>query len=143
MVPPMGAPLVHRIRVRYHECDRQGVVFNAHYLAYFDLTLTELLRAAFGSYDAMVERGVDVVAAEAQLRFRASARFDDEIDIELGISHLGTTSIVLAYAIRRDGELLLDGQTRHVFVGATTLAKTPIPDWAHAARAPWVVPTVD
>jgi acyl-CoA thioester hydrolase len=138
-VPPMGSPLVHRIRVRYHECDRQGVVFNAHYLAYFDLTLTELWRAAFGGYDVMVDRGVDLVVAEAQLGFRRSARFDDEIDIELSISHMGNSSLVTQYAIRRDGDLLLEGQTRHVFVDAKTLAKTSIPDWVRAGLEPWLV----
>ena len=62
---------------------RQGVVFNAHYLAYFDVGITELWRAAFGSYEAMIERGVDVVVAEAHLRFARSARFDDELTLEV------------------------------------------------------------
>jgi acyl-CoA thioester hydrolase len=51
--------------VRYHECDAQGIVFNANHFAYFDVTLTELWRAAFGSYDAMVEAGSDVVVVDA------------------------------------------------------------------------------
>ena len=54
-----------QLRVRYGECDPQGVVFNAHYLAYFDTSITELWRAAFGSYQAMLDRGVDIVLAEA------------------------------------------------------------------------------
>ena len=48
----MGEPFTHHLRVRYAECDAQGVVFNAHYLAYFDTSLTELWRAAFGGYQA-------------------------------------------------------------------------------------------
>ena len=44
----MGSAFVHPLRVRYAECDPQGVVFNGHYLAYFDIALTELWRAAFG-----------------------------------------------------------------------------------------------
>ena len=48
----MTPPFVHQLRVRYHECDAQGIVFNAHHFAYFDVTLTELWREAFGSYDA-------------------------------------------------------------------------------------------
>ena len=46
-------PFVHRHRVRYHECDPQGIVFNANWLTYFDVTLTEWFREAFGSYDAL------------------------------------------------------------------------------------------
>ena len=60
----------HRLRVRYVECDAQGVVFNAHYLAYFDIGITELWREALGSYQDMLDAGVDVVVAEAGVRFR-------------------------------------------------------------------------
>ena len=76
------ARFVHELRVRYGECDPQGIVFNPNYLAYFDHTVTELWRAsAIGSWDAMVERGVDVVVGEANIRFRAPARFDDLIAV--------------------------------------------------------------
>jgi acyl-CoA thioester hydrolase len=135
----MGAPLVHRLRVRYHECDRQGVVFNANYLAYFDVTITELMRAAFGSYDAMVARGVDVVVAEAKLRYLSSARFDDEIDVGLTISRIGETSATFRFEVRRGSELLVEGETRHVFVDARSLRKTSIPAWAREGLAAWVV----
>jgi acyl-CoA thioester hydrolase len=135
---------VHRLRVRYPECDMQGVVFNAHYLAYFDMSMTELWRAAFGSYQAMLDRGVDIVVADAQLRFRAPARFDDELTLEVAVSHLGTTSIVTDHLIRREdqGETreLVRGVLRHVVVDRATLGKTPIPDWARAGLAPWLVP---
>ena len=71
----------HQLRVRYGECDPQGIVFNPNYLAYFDHTVTELWRASsLGSWESMVERGVDVVVGEANLRFRAPARFDDLLD---------------------------------------------------------------
>lgn len=133
----MTPPFAHVIRVRYAECDQQGVVFNAHYLAYFDISMTELWRAAFGGYGAMLDRGVDLVVAEAQLRFRASARFDDELTLEVAVAHLGTTSILTDHAIRRDAEPLVSGSMRHVVVDRRTLAKTPIPDWARAGLAPW------
>ena len=75
----MPAPYVHRLRVRYGECDPQGVVFNAHYLAYFDIALTELWRESLGGYRLMTDSGVDMVVAEAGVRYRASAGFDDEL----------------------------------------------------------------
>lgn len=135
----MGQPFSHQIRVRYAECDAQGVVFNAHYLAYFDMNINELLRAACGSYLAMLERGIDIVVAEAQLRFRAPARFEDELVLEIAIAQLGTTSITSEHRISRDGELLVEGMLRHVAVDPDTLSKTPIPDWLREQLEPWTV----
>jgi len=122
-------PFVHCLRVRFHECDPQGVVFNAHYFAYFDVALTEMWREAFGSYGEVVDSGTDVVVAEASATFRAPARFDDELDVTLGIDRLGTTSMTMATLIGRDGELLVEGRMVHVFVDTATMAKRPIPDW--------------
>ena len=135
------APFVHRLRVRYHECDAQGVVFNANYFTWFDVTLTELWRAAFGSYGAMLERGSDVVVAEASARFLSPARFDEELEIAMAVEHLGTTSMVSDLRVRRDGDELVQGRLVHVFVDVGTHSKQAIdPEvrralgrWAHGA----------
>jgi acyl-CoA thioester hydrolase len=134
----VGEPFTHTMRVRYAECDLQGVVFNAHYLAYVDVAITELWRSAFGGYQEMLERGVDVVVAEAQLRFHASARFDDELTLEVAVTRLGTTSIVSRHRILRGEELLVECTIRHVLVDLPTLTKKDIPDWARERLAPWV-----
>jgi acyl-CoA thioester hydrolase len=126
-------PFSHELRVRYGECDPQGIVFNANYLAYFDVTVTELWREAIGPWQAMVERGYDVVVAEANVRFRSPARFDDVIALGVRVAELGRTSLRLELDIRRDGELLVEGWLRQVFVDAKTWAKTEIPDWAREA----------
>jgi len=125
-------PFVHRLRVRYVECDAQGVVFNAHYLAYVDIGITELWRAAFGSYQVMLERNVDVVVASASLRFLSPARFDDELRCEVAVTHLGNTSIVTRHRMYRDDQLLVEVEIRHVTVTRDDLVKTPIPDWARS-----------
>jgi acyl-CoA thioester hydrolase len=132
-------PFVHTLRVRYGECDAQAVLFNAHYLAYIDDTITEMWRAAFGGYQRMLERGVDIVVAEANLRFRNPARFDDQVTIEATVVRLGTTSLETAYRFLRDGQLLLEAALRHVFVTYGTAEKTPIPDWAREALQAWAV----
>ena len=124
----MGARHTHRIRVRYGECDPQGVVFNAHYFAYFDIALTELWREALGGYTTMMEEGVDLVVAEATARYKAPARFDDELDLEVEVARVGTTSLVTSLRIRRDGELLVEGDMVHVFIDRAALTKTPIPE---------------
>jgi YbgC/YbaW family acyl-CoA thioester hydrolase len=88
----VSAPFVHELRVRYGECDPQGIVFNANYVAYFDVAFTELCREGFGSWQEMVERGIDAVLGEVNVRFRAPARFDDVLRLEARIARLGTTS---------------------------------------------------
>lgn len=133
----MGEALTYELRVRYGECDAQGVVFNANYLAYFDNSINELLREACGSYQAMLDRGVDIVVAEANLRFRAPARFEELVEVEIALTHLGMTSIVSEHRISRNGEVLVEGTVRHVMVAAGTASKTPIPDWLREALGPW------
>jgi acyl-CoA thioester hydrolase len=127
-------------RVRFHECDPQGIVFNANYFTYFDMTMTELFRASFrtAGYTEMIsEHGVDVVVAEATARFAGSARFDDEIELRAAITRLGTTGMTTALDVARGDDVLVSGELRHVFVDATTWEKTPIPDAVRAALAGW------
>lgn len=123
----MTPPFVHQLRVRYHECDAQGIVFNAHHFAFFDITLTELWRDAFGSYNTLVEAGSDVIVAEARASFHASPRFDDLLDIEMTIEKLGNTSMVSRFEEKRAGQLLVSGRMVHVFVDPSTNQKQQIP----------------
>ena len=133
----MGDEFRHSIRVRFNECDPQGHVFNANYLAYFDVCLTEMWREAIGGWQAMVERGIDAVVGEATIRFRSPARNDDLLDLRMSVANLGTTSITTEVEIVRDGETLVEGTLRHVCVDAKTLQKTPIPDWLRDGLAPY------
>jgi acyl-CoA thioester hydrolase len=131
----MPEPFRHRIRVRFNECDGQGVVFYANYLVYFDIAMTELWREAFGNgYAGMIETGTDAMVAEANIRYRASARFDDELDLVAQVTRIGTTSSVTRLTAERasDGEVLADGELRHVFIDVGTLEKTEIPDEVRA-----------
>src|SRR5207237_7402387 len=123
----LAGPLSHKLRVRYAECDVQGVVFNSHYLAYFDTSITELWRAGIGGYQVMLDRGLDIVVAEANLRFLVSARFDHEITMEFAITRMGNTSIASDHRISYHGQSLVEGTLAHVVVDRQTLAKTPIP----------------
>jgi acyl-CoA thioester hydrolase len=136
----MGEAFRHEIRVRYSECDVQGVVFNANYLSYFDISMTELWRAAFGSYKAMTDRGFDLVVAEAQIRFERPARFDDQLTLQVSIEKLGNSSILTRHRLWRGDESLTDGNLRHVFVSLETMGKASIPAWAREALGPWVLP---
>ena len=126
-------PFRHRLRVRYSECDQQGVVFNGHYLFYYDVAMTELLRDRLGSYQAMLDLGVDVMIAETRLRFRRGARFDEEVDIVLPVRHLGDTSMIVQPVFLVDGAEIADGEVRHVFTDPATNAKKSMPAEVRAA----------
>ncbi|MHB8533665.1 MAG: acyl-CoA thioesterase, partial [Solirubrobacteraceae bacterium] len=103
----------HEIRVRYGECDPQGIVFNANYLLYFDVAFTELWRAAVGPWLEMVERGVDAVVAHADVDFHQPARFDDVLTLSAEIEKLGRTAITTRIDVLRGEELLVRGHLRH------------------------------
>jgi acyl-CoA thioester hydrolase len=137
----VAAPFVHELRVRYGECDPQGIVFNANYVAYFDVAFTELWREALGTWQEMVERGVDAVVAEVNVRFRAPARFDDLLQLQARVARLGTTSTTTEIDVVRDGQVLVEGRLRHVFLDTGTWQKTQIPDWVRGGLEPFVLAT--
>ncbi|MGH2938195.1 MAG: acyl-CoA thioesterase [Solirubrobacterales bacterium] len=67
----------HEFRVRYAECDPQGVVLNANYVVYVDIAITELWRAMLGPFDRLTDTGIDMVVGHLEVDFRRPARFDD------------------------------------------------------------------
>jgi acyl-CoA thioester hydrolase len=136
----MSRSFSHRIRVRYAECDPQGVVFNANYYAYFDLLITELWREQVGGYNTMLEAGVDLSVVESRARFIQPARFDDEIDLNATIARLGNTAMSTRIDIVRaaDGVKLVEGEVHHVFIDPSTYTKRPIPDAIRAALEPFL-----
>ena len=119
-------------------------MFYAHYLAWFDIAMTELFRAGGHPYGAMTGDGVDMVVAEANLRYLGSAAFDDEIELTATVQRLGSTSLITALGIERpqDGTPLAEGELRHVFVDLATRQKTPIPPEVRRALEPFVAAPV-
>jgi acyl-CoA thioester hydrolase len=128
----------HPVRVRFAECDMQGHVFNAHYLAYFDLAHTELLREAIGSYQRLLADGHDLVVAEARARYRAPAHFDDELEVGVTLEPLTASSMTSHFEVRRGGSVLTEGQLRHVCVDAAAGGKAPWPQWVRNGLKPYV-----
>jgi acyl-CoA thioester hydrolase len=131
----VGASHTHRMRVAYGDCDPSGVVFNPNYLVFYDVALTEFWREHAGGYGTMMEEGVDLQVVEATIRYKAPARFDEEIDVTVEVTRLGTTSMITRGAIYRDGTLLVELDLAYVFVEARALTKVPIPDRYRAAFA--------
>ena len=140
----MSRVFTHRLRVRYGECDPQGVVFNANYLAYFDHILTEFWREAVGDYNAMIENeGADMVVAESRIGFKSPAAFDDELDFELRVARLGTTALSCNIDARVGERLVVEGEMRHVFIDPATKQKRPMPDEIRAGLEPYLAPELE
>ena len=131
----MSEEFRHRLRVRYGECDPQGVVYFANYPVFVDIGMTELWRDRIGPYNDMVEAGSDMVVAELVLRYRGSARFDEDIDVVIDVDRLGETSLTCAWRIERDGDVLVEGTIRQVCIDPATKAKKPLPPDVRAALA--------
>ena len=97
----------HRLplRVRWAEVDRQGVVFNAHYLLYADVCVTEYWRAVGQRYPEDFEPlGTDLYVRKASVDYRAAAVYDDELEIGGRVARIGTSSLQFSVEIfrRRD-----------------------------------------
>jgi len=118
----------HRLRVRWAEVDMQKIVFNAHYLMYFDTAIADYWRAIGLPYEAaMVQLDGDLYVKKATVEFHASARADDQIDVALRCSRIGTSSMVFAGAIFRGDQLLITCELIYVFADPATQTSRPVP----------------
>jgi acyl-CoA thioester hydrolase len=133
-------PFTHRLRVRYYECDPQGVVFNGNYFHYFDVAMTEFHREVIGEYSDLVEDGLEMVVAEANARYRAPAHFDEELEIELLPGRLGDSSLTIQLVVKRAETVIVEGELRYVFVDGKTRKKSAVPAEVRAALAPYLKP---
>ena len=88
--------LVHTLRVRWAEVDRQDVVFNGHYFLYFDVAVAEYWRAIGFDYPRdIVEHGTDIYAVKASAEYHGSATYEDLLDIGCRVARIGRSSIRL------------------------------------------------
>ena len=107
-------------RVRYPEVDRMGVAHHTHYLVWFELGRTELMRAAGLPYGLLEdERGILFPVIEAGARYRLPARYDDELEVHTRIAGLTPIRVRFEYRIVRpaDGAALAEGFSVHAAVG--------------------------
>ena len=116
--------LLHPLRVRWAECDAQGIVFNVNYFLYFDVAMTEWLRAI----GLEAAKTVDFFTVHAEADYKGSAKFDEMIDIGVRCAKLGRTSMTIETAIFRGEELLTTGKLVYVHADAKTQGKSPLPD---------------
>jgi YbgC/YbaW family acyl-CoA thioester hydrolase len=118
----------HRLRVRWAEVDMQKIVFNAHYLMYFDTAITDYWRALALPYEAtFAALQGDLYVKKATVEFHASARVDDQLDVALKCCRIGTSSIVFTGSIFRGEAHLISCELIYVFADPATQTSRPVP----------------
>jgi len=112
-------PTTHTLtlRVRYPECDPMGYLHHSIFLQYFEMGRVELLRALGFSYADMERDGVFFVVAKAEVRYKAPARYDDELTLTTKVVRQTHVRIDHAYELRRGETLLAEGTTTIACVG--------------------------
>ncbi len=110
-----------RIRVRYAETDQMGVVYHSNHFIWFEVGRVELLRQMGFSYrDMESQDNCFIAVAEAKCRYRAPARYDDEVLVRTELLNVRDSVVHFGYELRRvnDGLLLAEGETTHIVTDA-------------------------
>ena len=105
------------LRVRYPEVDAMGYLHHSRFLQYFEMGRVEMLRASGVSYADLERGGVFFVVAKAEVKYKAPARYDDEVTLTTRIVRQTHVRIDHAYELRRGGTLLAEGSTTIACVG--------------------------
>jgi YbgC/YbaW family acyl-CoA thioester hydrolase len=117
-----------RLRVRWAEIDAQKIVFNAHYLMYFDTAVAGYWRALALPYAQTMESlGGDLYVRKATVEYHGSARYDDQLEIGMRCGRIGNSSILFEGAVFRGDELLINGELVYVFADPHTQTSRPVP----------------
>jgi YbgC/YbaW family acyl-CoA thioester hydrolase len=117
-----------RLRVRWAEVDMQKIVFNGHYLMYFDTAVAGYWRALALPYEqSMHALGGDLYVRKATLEYEGSARYDDQVEVALRCERMGNSSMTLRGAVFRGGQRLVTGELVYVFADPATQTSRPLP----------------
>ena len=120
--------LLHRLRVRWVEVDLQKIVFNGHYLMYFDTAMADYWRALAIPYeDTMHQLGGDLYVKKASLEYHASAQYDDRLEVGLRCQRIGNSSIQFVGGIFCGDQLLITGELLYVYANPHTKTSMPVP----------------
>lgn len=133
------------IRVRYAETDRMGVVYHANYLVWFEIGRTEFCRSRGFNYKDMEENdSAFLVVAESYCRYKAPARYDDEMIVRTHITELRRRSVRFGYEVIRadDGVIIAEGETGHVVTDANTRVISLPESYRQALRSPPLAPAL-
>lgn len=117
---------------RYAEVDQQGVVFNGHYLTWFDEACTGLLEHLGLAYPELMSAGYDFQVVHSEIDFLAPVRWRDEVRVSALCTRIGSTSFTVGFAVHRkaagaDEQIAVQGHNAYVVVSVEDWAKRPIP----------------
>lgn len=119
---------IHRTRVRWAEVDLQKVVFNPHYLMYFDNAFSDYWRVLALPYEeSMRTLGGEPFVRKATVEYHASARLDDQLEVGMRCERIGTSSLLFQGAIFRHGKLLVCSELVYVFANPVKQTSMPVP----------------
>jgi len=119
----------HPLRVRWAEVDMQAIVFNGHYLTYFDVAFTEYWRATgLPGVMQQAEDGQEMFARKATIEYHAPARFDDVLDIGVRCAALGRSSMRYVLEIHRGEEFLISGELVYVYADTSLRKGVALPE---------------
>lgn len=120
--------LWHRLRVRWAEVDMQKIVFNGHYLMYFDNAMGDYWRALALPYTAAMQQlGGDMYVKKASVEYAGSACYDDLLHVGLRCQRMGKSSLTMEGAIYRGDMLLVTCELIYVFADPASQRSKPIP----------------
>ena len=116
-----GQITVSSVTVRYAETDQMGIAHHANYLIWCELARTNHMRQQGVSYRAMEEQGIRLPVIDAQLRYRAPARYEDELQVRCWIREVSSRRVVFGYLVERPGDqrLLATATTSLIAVNST------------------------
>lgn len=118
----------HRIKVRWVEVDPQQVVFNGHYLTYFDTAMSEYWRAVGQPYpEGFNFFGGEVFIRRNTIEYHAPGKLDDWLDIGIRCDRVGNSSITMAWSVWTQGRLLVTGESVYVFTTLNTAKPVAVP----------------
>lgn len=109
---------VTKIRVRYAETDKMGIVHHANYYVYFEAAREDFIEAVNLKYSDMEDMGIMMPIVETECKYHEGARYGDDILIETSLEKLSPIKVELNYKVIRacDGKTLANGKTAQVFV---------------------------
>ena len=116
-----------RVRVRYAETDQMGVAYHSNFLIWFEVGRVELLRQAGFYYKDMEQTdGCYIAVVDARCRYKAPARYDDELIVRTRIKNVRGSLVHFIYEVLRpgDGVLLAEGETVHIVTDAQMKRRT-------------------
>lgn len=117
----------HRLRVRWAEVDMQGIVFNGHYLTYFDIAVTEYWRQIGLPYpQATADTGGELYTVKSVVEYASPACYDDELDLFIRCARIGRTSLQFKLEIWRGADALVTGELVYVHADPKLRKSAPL-----------------